>query len=795
MKKDEQKTSHYDKELNTLDKLAKNLIELVDPEYKSRSIIAGKQVKYQGIIDRQLNLAKGVSDGSIVDFIYATRQEAGGIKPTQSEVMVDSADIFNQNNSDIFGYFQEMYKNKFLEYTDLKFISKFIPSIGEAVKITLDYICSADSMSDAVARVIKLPDNIDKNTKELIMSEIKKMEKEMKLLKHLKNTVFKNTIVTGNHYVYAKGYKHLFEEYTLKQANGKFNTMDGAPFKNKKPEGKAVNMNYSLESTICQIGDSAESIVMETLVVPPNIVKDEMINSLGRGKEIEGLAKDLQDNLSTFHFVDVPIPFDSLEEVGYAAMEATTKNQKSDIIVKNYGEGTYHSNLYNNKEDLARLKKVSNGADGTIGSTDAQVGKKAEQFDINGTYIKYIESKNLIPIETLNTRVGYYHILPTTSKSSTKKGGKGGSMLSSSSLFTSANISQQKKDEAVQSIADSISSSIVQQFNSKFVSTNAKYKKIIADCIIANGIVNNEFMIQFIPPEDIIEFKINDDENGNGESILANALFPAKLLLSIMICKMLNYVNNSGNKTIAHIYKGPIGTSTKNQLDRVVRNMQETNATFNDLISPNLMFAKFARDNRIALPRSKSGNKLVELETQEGQQIDMNTDYENKLEKMAILGTGVPSTFMDRIDDTQFSRQIIADNIKFATKISSLQADLEDPLTDLYKKLCENSTLPDDAKQIVRDRLEIKLPRPSVLSNSNNSDQLQTLSALAQLASNIVVGENNQDPNAGKIKDQLTKMIVTENSPFFDWENIDKLYQQVIMDISSADVETEGPSM
>lgn len=790
----ENRSSKYDKEITLLDKLARNIIEVVDPEYKNKTIMANKQVKYQSIVDRQLNLAKGISDNSIVDFIYTTRQNAKGNNPSKSEIMVDSADIFNKNNSDIFGYFQEIYKNKFIEYTDLKFVSKFIPSLGQAVKITLDYICSADNMSDAISRVIKLPDNIDPNTREMILTEIKRIEKSEKILKNLKNTVYKNTLVTGGHYVYAVGYKKLFEEYSAKKEKGKFNKTNNSPLDNSASKKKG-KVDYGLESSMCQFGE--EAIAMETLVVPDEIIKDELAKTFtDKDDNVAKMAMELNSSLSSFHFVDCNIPYDCIEDVEIFAMEAANKNQKSDITVKNYGEGTYHSDIYKNKSKSDKIKSIYRGVDGTMDVSDTSSNSKAEEFDIGGTYIKYISKKNLIPIKTLNTVVGYYHILPVPKYASNRKGGNNGSAngLLSSSLFSSTNISQKKKDEAIQNIADSISSSIVKQFSSKFVSTNAKYKNLIADCIIANGLVNNEYMIQFIPPEDIIEFKINENEDGDGESMLSDSLFPAKLLLSIIICKMLNYVNNSGNKTIAHIYKGPIGTVTKNQLDRVVRNLQETNATFNDLISPNLMFAKFARDNRIALPRAKNGNKLVEFETQEGQQVDMGTDYETKLEKMAILGTGVPSSFMDRIDDTQFSRQIISDNINFATKISSYQADLEEPTTALYRKLAENSSLPDVAKQIAVEKLEVKLPRPSVLANSNNSDQLQTLSSLAQLASGVVVGENNQDPNAPTLKDKLTKAIVVTNSPFFDWEKVESLYKDIQMEIANISTDQNNKS-
>ena len=49
-----------------------------------------------------------------------------------------------------------MYKNRFLEIDDLRFISKFIPALGEAVKTTLDSLVSSDNIAETVNRKIKL---------------------------------------------------------------------------------------------------------------------------------------------------------------------------------------------------------------------------------------------------------------------------------------------------------------------------------------------------------------------------------------------------------------------------------------------------------------------------------------------------------------------------------------------------------------------------------------------------------------------------------------------------------------
>jgi hypothetical protein len=244
----------------------------------------------------------------------------------------------------------------------------------------------------------------------------------------------------------------------------------------------------------------------------------------------------------------------------------------------------------------------------------------------------------------------------------------------------------------------------------------------------------------------------------------------------------LTYMNKSGNKTIAHVYKGQIDTSSSNQLNRVVRMLQESNITFNDLLSTNMVFSKFTRDSNIAMPTAKNGNRLIEMETLEGQQIDLKTDFEDKLEQMAILGTGVPTSMLENINQVAFSRQIVSDNIRFAGRVSSLDSDLENSTTILYRNILKNSSISDELKTIT-DQIFFKLPRPKVISNTNNSEFLQTLQSAVQIIVDSYIGNNsNNDEKIQKIKEKMVKEIIIKNSPYLDWEDLNNIYKKVLIE-------------
>lgn len=47
MKEKENSTSPYDKEITALDKLAQNIMGVIDPEYKNKNILSNKKIKYK----------------------------------------------------------------------------------------------------------------------------------------------------------------------------------------------------------------------------------------------------------------------------------------------------------------------------------------------------------------------------------------------------------------------------------------------------------------------------------------------------------------------------------------------------------------------------------------------------------------------------------------------------------------------------------------------------------------------------------------------------------------------------
>ena len=774
MAKTDNKDPKVDRRIGALDIAAKKLISSIDNGYNERTLLSSKDDRIQEIINNELDLAKGVSKGSIVDFTTLMAKDSArynGRDPNE----VDGYTLFTEDIGNLFGYFQEIYKNRYIELADLKFITKFIPAIGEAVKTTLDSIVQSDDMSETISRNIELGPSLTNVEKAQVMAEIERIETDEKLLKKLRNIVYKKTLVSGNYYVYRIPYNDLFQEYdrlvkTGRIINNQFvNNALARGNMSKDAKKKGFNLKNVGKSGLFATEAAAEmEPVVENGFSPENtqIINSALESLIASDKDFEksrdNLKRAFETSFENVSIVDSDVLVEALE--GFSSLKFMEDNIASYRQV--FGGNGFID------EKLAATPEATFGNDNYT----------PEKFNVQGTYIKYIDANRIVPVKVYNQIIGYLHVHDT---SATKKATGLANMQTqvsttnliapSSNVFSSVQLTEDKRNKAVQSIVDAVSDGIISNFSNKFVNKNADFKRLIADCIVANGLINSTFQIQFIPAKYITPFAINEDENGMGVSMLQDALFPAKMLLSTIIAKLLLYMNKSGNKTIAYVRKGPIDVSTGNHVQRTIRMLQESNITFSDLLSTNLSFAKFSRNGNIQLPMAKNGDRLIEFETQEGQEVDMNTPMEEYLEKLAILGTGVPSVIMEYTDAADYAKSLVTANLKFAGRVAAFQSDLEEATTDLYKALLSSSSLEESIRNKAVNSLKFKLSRPRVLTNANMADYLSQVEQVTRSIANMYLGENDETPEDGRVRTEFIKNMAADMLPFISWNKYEEM--------------------
>lgn len=720
-----------------IDPIVQKLLISIDPDRSTITNISDKQSEFNDIINEQLERAKGISDGNIVDFsrgLMSNINKETGKKIDSESLTVDIIDHINKNPTSIVQEFSDNERNRYIELRDYNFITSFVPKITQAIRLILTHIVSSDDLSGQVTRNIELGSSISDTDKDTLMQALTKYEEKTKLLGKLKNIVYRNTLIMGTYYVYAKPYKELFKEYDQllqtrrKEVQNITSKMSGAK--------EAVDIpTFACESLSCT--------EFEVKTFKDEIKAADIFDNF-KPKTNPATNMDIDasfGDVSTVSVIESAVPFFLQDDEGIS------------------DEDTLHAAMEAVGYDYSAAMESS-----TTSTTDATKDPNDKAYNVSGLYIKFISCRNVIPVEILGNRLGYFYMISNTVDKSKQA-------LSITNNYITTN----KKQSPLQAIAKSLTEKIAQKFSSKFVAENAQFKQLIADCIIATGVTNTEYKIQFIPAADMIEFTVNEDESGHGRSILADAKYPAKTLAAISMRKTLNYINNSGDKTVMTLRGGVADVSKKNQAMQIIRNMQESNVVVSDIIGDfNNVFHKYSANGYILMPTSRSGNKLVELEKLEGQQISMDVEWEKEKSDETLISIGTPPLIIEQYQQADFAKSITSAHAGFAGIIINYQSDLEGPTSRLYERIIETLDIPQSIKTNVNHSCKFKLPRPKSSSTQTGLDALQNALQFAEAYTNLKYGDSPDESLVDVVR-ELKFKIVREQASCIDFSHYDDL--------------------
>ena len=448
---DPDKAALANKKVNALDKVAHRLLTTIDTSFNEREVLNAKDRRIQEIIDSELTLAQGVSQGSIIDFVTTMTSNKVSHQSRNTLGDVDPSEIFTKDLSNIFGYFQEQYKNRYIELADLKFITKFIPAIGEAIKTTLDAIVGSDDMTTTITRNLVLNDALSPEEKARVTSEIERIETEEKLLKKLRNVVYKKTLIAGTHYVYCPPYAELFQEYDrlLKAGVIKNGIIVNNTETQRKATGVGKNSGFNLDNNTI-LAPVKEAVSVESIM--ENFKASEIFDK----KELDAFKKNLEAGGLSITTNESPFLDEAIESI--AALEKYDDMYMQDLS----GYATAFGGIGALNEDINRT------SDGIM-----DPNAKGSKFNTVGTYIKYIDASRIVPVKVYNQIVGYFHVHDmTASKKMRNMNDTDNMLIGSVNLFANINMNDNKKESAVRMITDVISDGILSNFSNRFVNNN-----------------------------------------------------------------------------------------------------------------------------------------------------------------------------------------------------------------------------------------------------------------------------------------------------------------------------------
>ena len=639
--------------------------------------------------------------------------------------------LFSSGDGAIFSTFQERFKNKALLFNDLEIISEQLVELSEAINTTRDDIVSSDDVGADISRSLtfSVDGTEDEDRYDELIEEVKRQEQIHGLNYIIREHIVPKTLKYGEYYVYVIPESKLYEnaqKKKLERTNGaSMETMDAKVFL----ESLKLDKSYK------------------------DVKPEDMVSYISENIKINN--------------TDMPIPILENDNMVGAMKDLAQFNSLSKLLKQNKG------------------KKKKEGGDNkysTLGFSDGVKSFKVDDWsEIKGCYIKLLDPKKVIPVKLMNYTIGYYYIhdaeLDITNQHHCNHGHR----------FTNVMDNMTNKSADQQNLIANIADAVVKSFDKKYLNDNIEFKELIINSLLYNDMYKRKLHYQFIPGDHICRFSVNEDENGNGQSMIYKSLFYAKLYLSLLVFNMITYLTKSQDTVVTYVKTSGIDKNVINKTMDVARQWKSKQIGIGDLMDYSSIYGKIGTGRDLFIPEGESGERGLSWDIIQGQDVDMQSEMMEQLKQAFINGTGVPSVIMNYINEADFAKTLVMANAKHLRRVMMYQDNFNEDLTSMYQKIlcyCTDIELEDIAN------FKYTLQRPKTLPNNNLVDMIGYGDQILDFVEKSEFGQFAEEtPDLNVAKDMFRKEFSRKVLPMLPWELIDDIMEKVKLDVVKANLD------
>ena len=728
-----------------------------------KSEVDSLNVKFNSLLHNEIDTLTQKDDSDITSFI--NRLYSNDKKTSAYTNMLDNQflSMTGDEAQTLQGFLYDVYRNRLLEQNDLHEVASQLIELSEAILITRDAIISADVVEGRMSRTIKF-DKLDQEDIDNTTPIVESVEKRFGLLEKIKNFIIPKTLEYGEYYAYIIPYSRIFNDFM----RTKNTDMRGRKFYKETTLFESV----STEDTVItkKVKSSQKDKPIDKFL---NDLYTEYKSNQPQSVDInkDEFVEDVSNILKNISICNEPVPLPILEEGQSTIHHYMTEyvNETGDKILTEEDKGTQ-------KEIDSFFNKIINTDDSEKGitftsSNSNDEGKKNDDFsDIKDCYLKLIDPTKIIPLKIMDQTIGYYYV---QEEDITPLAG----MISSTLYYN-------KFDEhsKQQSIIDSISQKIIDSFDKDFLKDNIKFKRTIVEAINYYNLNEKRLKFQFIPVEYIQEFKIDQDEYGNGQSMIKKSLFYAKLYLMLLLFKIMSIILNSNDQKVNYIKSSGIDKNVANKVQEIARIKQSRQINMYDLFNYTTLINKVGNGSEMYVPVGRSGERPVETEILSGQEVQLNSDLLEMLKNSYILGTGVPAAIINYLNEADFAKVIEQNNTKFNGRVVNYQLDFNSGITSMYKKILKWST---NIPQQLVDNFEFVLQPPKTVASTAKGEAINSFNQIADFLVSLLFEDPGQseDPLTPKKIRKFKELYAAEQLPMLNMDKIKEILKKVEIDV------------
>ena len=700
--------------------------------------------KIKKVINNDLEEMKTYGgENDLTRFLLNTIQKSGKYTGTISDLKNSTLNndalekLFLSKDGSIFSTFEERFKNKALLFQDLEIIVDQLVELNEAINTTRDDIVASDDVGAEISRSLSFSvDGGQDDRYDDMIEDVKSLEKKYGLNYMIREHIIPKTLKYGEYYVYVIPESKLYESAQRRKL--------------ELSRGAAM--------------ESSEAIsLLESLDLDKN-------DPFYKDTKPEDVVTYLSENIK-INNNDLPIPILENENMVGAMKDLADFNSLNTLLKKKKWD----------KKD----KNKDNNKYMSLGFSDGVKSFKIDDWSgVKGCYIKLLDPKKVIPVKLLNYTIGYYYIYDAEVDIT-------GHQCKHGHRFNNILDNVVNKTENQQSVITNIANSIIRSFDKKYLEDNQEFKELIINSLLYNDMYKRKLHYQFIPADNICRFSINEDENGNGQSMLQKSLFYAKLYLSLLVFDMMTYLTKSQDTIVTYVKTSGIDKNMINKTMDVARQWKSKQIGIGDLMDYSSIYGKIGTGRDLFIPEGESGERGLSWDVIQGQDVNMQTELMEQLKQAYVNGTGVPSVIMNYINEADFAKTLVMANAKQIRRVMMYQDNFNEDLTEFYQKImlyCTDFEMDD----IVN--FTYTLMRPKTLPNNNLVDLLGYGDQILDFIEKSEFGQYNDTDEANVIKDEFRKEMARRVLPMLPWETVDEILKEIKMTNIEKKLDKSGSS-
>lgn len=332
-------------------------------------------------------------------------------------------------------------------------------------------------------------------------------------------------------------------------------------------------------------------------------------------------------------------------------------------------------------------------------------------------------------------------------------------------------------------------SGLGKKLNKGFIKNNKELKDLIHGLLREKYITQKKIFVTFFSSDDVVETRV--------KPLFEGSEFFAKLYLA----ELTNNITISlGRGMDRRMIKVPFGLDddmyqTVQDAIRTFRTGEFSVGSIDEASISNLVKNSFGRYEDMYIPVAPDGTMGYDVDILPGMDNTKSSELLPQLRNQFLDSINIPSSAIDSMAETDFSRTIALRNVYFSKDIVDYQRSYNETIVQIIRKIYTdeyryNGNVVNDEPHISLDNFDAWFSKPYSLDISSTIETMQNVDAYANIAVSVVIDIN--DPANIKPAFKLKQKIFKDTMSYLPWGEWEKYYEESKVPIAIEEIKKSG---